>query len=96
MSIYSQVDGVFSDDIFAYCYVAEALRREIRIPEQLKVIGYDGNEITQVSIPRITTIVQDVPLLAHNCIEVLLHRIAGETVQKETLIPVKYKKGGTV
>jgi LacI family sucrose operon transcriptional repressor len=95
MDIYNRVDGIFSDDIVAYCCLREAKKRAIPIPRDLKIVGYDGNEITEMITPSVTTIVQNVPLLARTSVEVLLEKIQGEKVKNEYLIPVRMKKGGT-
>lgn len=95
-SLYPNIDGIFADDVTAYCFAAEAVRRGIRIPEQLKILGYDGNDITLLNYPRITTIVQDIPLIAAKCVELLLKRIEGEPVEGQTLIPVRLQKGDTI
>lgn len=93
--LYSDIDGVFMEDITAYCFVSEARELGIKVPQQLKIIGYDGNEIIKISSPRITTIEQNIPLLARTCVEQLMRRIAGEETDPETLIPVRFAKGGT-
>lgn len=95
MEIYNRVDGIFSDDIVAYCCLKEAKRRLIPIPRNLKIVGYDGNEITEMVTPNVTTIVQNVPLLARTSVEVLLKKIHGEKVNSQYLIPVELRKGGT-
>lgn len=95
-SLYPNVDGIFADDVTAYCFAAEAVRRGIKIPERLKILGYDGNDITRLNYPRITTIVQDIPLIAAKCVELLLKRIEGEPVEAQTLIPVRLQKGDTI
>ncbi|PWM76067.1 MAG: transcriptional regulator [Bacillota bacterium] len=70
-SLYSNIDGIFADDVTAYCFAAEAVRRGVQVPEKLKVLGYDGNDITLLTYPRITTIAQNIPLLAAKCVEMI-------------------------
>ena len=93
--LYSSADGVFTDDIMAYCYLEETRQLGIRVPEQLAIVGYDGNDIIRISSPRITTVEQNVPLLARTCVETLLRRIAGESAERQTLIPVSFYRSGT-
>ncbi len=95
MEIYNRVDGIFSDDVVAYCCLKEAKKRAIPIPRNLKIVGYDGNEITGMVTPNVTTIVQNVPLLARTSVEVLLKKMHGEKVESWYLIPVELKRGGT-
>ena len=95
LTLYNQADGVFTDDMMAYCCLVEAMSRGIAVPEQLKIVGYDGNEITQIASPQITTVVQNVPRLTRHCVELLLDRMAGERTAEEIMVPVTLKKGGT-
>lgn len=95
-SLYPNVDGIFADDLTAYCFAAEAVRRGIRIPEQLKILGYDGNDITLLNYPRITTIVQNIPVLAAKCVEAVIKRINREYVEQQTLVPVRLQRGDTI
>lgn len=96
MTMYSHCDGIFTDDVSAYCCLSEAQRRGIAVPDGLKLVGYDGNELIQIGTPQITTIVQDVPVLARSCVEILTKRIAGEEFPQESLIPVTLQMGGTI
>lgn len=95
LSMYRNIDGIFSDDIIAYCFIFEAVNRGIRIPEQIKVVGYDGNELAQIVTPHITTVVQDIPKLTYACTDMLSRHMRGERVEAEALIPVSLRKGGT-
>lgn len=96
MTMYSQCDGIFTDDVSAYCCLSEAQRHGIAVPDKLKILGYDGNEIIQIARPKITTIAQNVPALARACTELLQARVAGQPTEKETLIPVTLQKGETL
>lgn len=95
LKLYSRTDGVFTDDVMAYCCLAEAAAQGIRIPEQMKIVGYDGNELTQITSPQITTVVQNVPQLTRHCVDLVLRRMAGERTAEEIIVPVEFKKGGT-
>jgi len=95
MRLYSGVDGIFSDDIMAFCCITEAMQRGIRVPEELKIVGYDGDEITKIVVPSITTIAQDTPRLTQNSVDLLMRRISGESTESEILLPVAFLRGGT-
>ena len=73
----------------------QAKKRGIYVPRDLKIVGYDGNEMTRMIDPQVTTIAQDVPLLARTCGEVLAKKIAKEKVYAHYYIPVKLLQGGT-
>lgn len=95
MDLYHNADGIFSDDIVAYSCLQHAKQGGKNIPEDLKIVGYDGNELLQLSIPRLTTIKQDIPLLARTCVELLQRKLDGERLEEEYFIPVILEKGGT-
>lgn len=92
---YPWVDGIFTDDVEAYCALSQAKKRGIRVPRDLKIVGYDGNEITRMIEPPVTTIAQNMPMLARVSVEVLLKKLNGEATESRYLIPVQVQKGGT-
>ena len=64
MDIYHNVDGIISEDIAAYACLQNAKRWNIDVPRNLKIVGYDGNEVLQLSYPKVTTIRQNVGKIA--------------------------------
>lgn len=96
LEVHRDVDGVFADDLCAYYSLMYARRHEIHVPNNLKIIGYDGNEITQLVSPRITTIAQDFSALSKTAADLIVRRIRGEAVERKTLIPVRLEDGGTI
>lgn len=95
MDIYHDVDGIFSEDMVAYACLQNARRLKIEVPRDLKIVGYDGNDLLKISYPKVTTIRQDVGKIASTCIAVLLERMVGNKVEKEYFVPVMVEKGGT-
>jgi len=89
------IDGFFSEDIAACCMIFHAARMGIRVPQDLKVIGYDGHTVSTTFVPELTTIRQDPRALAQCCVETLLRRIRGEAVKEKYILPVTLKKGET-
>jgi LacI family transcriptional regulator, sucrose operon repressor len=93
------VEGVFaSNDLQAACFIAEARRRGRRVPEDIKVIGFDGTETATMLLPELTTIRQSIPLIAKTAIELLIKEIEGQydELPRETYLPVELVEGGTV
>jgi LacI family sucrose operon transcriptional repressor len=70
-----QIDGVFATDniICAVSKVAERLR--IDIPRRLRLIGYDGTEISMVPTKSLTTIEQDIKSIAETTVNTLVSMI---------------------
>ena len=96
MELFSKVDGIFTADIGAYFCLAFAKKKGIRVPEDLKIIGFDGLEITRMSDPQITTIVQDIPAMARICVECMRDMLNGQKVESKYMVDVKVQEGGTV
>lgn len=96
MEIFSRADGVFTVDIGAYFCLEFAKKRGIKVPEDLKIIGYDGLEISRMSDPHITTIVQDIPMMARTCVKCMMDMLKGKKIDMEHIIDVSLQRGGTV
>lgn len=83
------MDGIFfSNDILAAQGVSYALTRGYRIPDDIRIMGYDGIFISELIYPPLTTVQQNFHLLARTAIRNIIDMINGEDIQKLTLIPV--------
>lgn len=93
------VDGIFaSDDYLASRVIAEARRRNISVPEQLKVVGYDGTSFVRDIFPELTTIQQPIISIARKAVDILLEEIEGRDEKgsgKEIVFPVQLIEGAT-
>lgn len=92
-----EVDGVFAiTDMFAAKYIDQAQKYGIRVPEDVKVIGYDGIQDNNLFHPILSTIRQPVEEMARTSVQLLLRKIEGEILEQETYrIPVQYRPGET-
>lgn len=95
LNTHPDIDGIFTEDIEAYYCMTQAKKRGIQVPRDLKIVGYDGNELTRLISPQVTTIAQNTKKLAETCVEVLCRKINGLETETEYLIPVKIRRGGT-
>lgn len=96
LNTHSEVDGIFTEDVEAYFCLVQAKKRGISVPRDLKIVGYDGNEITRLVSPQVTTIAQNTKKLAETCVDVLNKRINGLDTEDSYLVPIKIRKGGTI
>jgi DNA-binding LacI/PurR family transcriptional regulator len=80
--------AVFCDDdvIAAGLYLA-ARERDVRIPEQLSVIGFDDLDFARVLEPPLTTVALDAELLGATAFELLEARIAGRRSPATRVLP---------
>lgn len=85
-----ELDAVFaSSDLIAAAVIKEAKANGIRVPEDLKVIGYDDLEFASLYSPEITTIRQPAAEIARESVELLLKEIAGEEIEPENILDVE-------
>lgn len=82
------IDGVFaSSDILALQVIKECRGLGKVIPEQVKVVGYDGIQLSEIEM--LTTIAQPIKEMGRLAVRHLLQQIAGEETSLETILPVK-------
>lgn len=88
------IDGVFaSSDILALQVVKECRRLGKSVPEEVKIVGYDGIQLGAAD--DLTTVEQPIKEMAKLAIRHLLHAIEGEETPFETILPVKLLEKGT-
>ena len=93
---YPDVDGVFGTDLIAANYLKIALQQGMRVPEDLKIIAYDGTYITNITQPKLTTIVQPIERLAQETAKLMVKRIKGkEYKDKKVMLNIILKEGQT-
>lgn len=92
-----QPDGIFvSDDLTAILTIKTANQLGLRIPEDIKIIGYDGTTFIENFYPQLTTIKQPLKEIASLTVDVLLKKIAGEKTQKDYVLPISLLPGHSV
>ena len=68
----------------------------LRVPEDISVVGFDGLLYSKYSVPRLTTIQQDVTTLARKGVDDLLMRISYECSTVHEKIPYRFVNGESV
>ena len=93
---FHKVDGIVaSDDLTAILILNIAKKLNIKVPEELKVIGFDGTNYIQTYRPELSTIVQPIPAIAQLLVKLLEERIDDPKKQLENStykLPVKILK----
>lgn len=70
---YPQVDGIIScNDIVAISTFKILHKQRIRVPEQIKLVGFDDIHMTKLLSPELTTIHQPIEEMAEKSIELLI------------------------
>jgi LacI family transcriptional regulator, sucrose operon repressor len=92
------IDGICtSDDMLAATVIRISMELGIRIPEDLKVIGFDGTETVLSFMPFLTTIKQPIKEIAYKAVDILIHEIEHkERKAMEINFPVTLIKGKTI
>ncbi len=94
---YSDIDGVFAiTDMLAANYIDRATKQGISVPEDVKVIGYDGIQDSPYFHPILSTIRQPVEEMARTSIRLLYSKMEGVSLEQQVYrIPVMFKQGET-
>lgn len=83
-------DGILaSNDIMAASIVRYALKHDIRIPKQLKVVGYDDTSFAENCIMPLTTIHQPIEELCQFAVCSLIRAAAGDLIPINATFPVR-------
>lgn len=94
LTLHSDIDAIFAADIPAMALFNEALRRNIAIPEQLKIVAYDGSPWLSQALRPLTCIEQPFEQLAEKSVEIITSLIEKkEITEKMTVLPVQFIQG---
>ena len=97
LDLFDDVDGIYVGDLPAVACMAVAEKRGIRVPEELKIIGYDGLDIGKFVNPPLTTVKQDIPRMAKCCVDTIMRLLDGDTdIEMKQICDVEFIKGGTM
>jgi DNA-binding LacI/PurR family transcriptional regulator len=81
-------DAVFiASDQMAYGALGVLRDRGVRVPEDVAIVGFDNDYYSTASMPPLTTVEQSSVAMGRSMAEVLVRLIAGETVDKLTVLP---------
>lgn len=85
------MDGIFasSDIIGAQC-IQMAFSLGYKIPDEIKIVGYDDVILSRLVYPPLTSIRQNIPDLVKATMDTLVALIAGEKVPETQTIPVTF------
>lgn len=88
------VDGIFATDEIAMRVMCRAAELGKRIPEDLKVVAYDGTRVTNYASPSLTMVVQPIQALAEKSVSLIEDKIHGRSTETGTVVlPVTLCRG---
>ena len=84
------VDGIFaSSDLIAAQVIQVCNEIKIRIPEDIKLVGFDDVDISQLTTPRITTVHQPIKEMARLSIGLIDAKYNNIEVNEKTILSIK-------
>lgn len=91
------VDAVFAaSDSMAFGALRAARERDVRVPDELQLIGFDGFSVSERTDPPLSTIRQPVAETAARAVELLAQLVSGDLAGPgSTVLPVELVVRGT-
>lgn len=77
---------IANNDIFALAIIKEALKRGLKIPEDIQIIGYDDMPFSRFMNPQLTTVAQPGYEIGYEAAQILFKIIEKDRVHKSILL----------
>lgn len=96
LSDHPDIDGLFlNSDIMAMAALKVCRKLGKRIPEEMKIIGYDDVSIASLVSPQITTIRQPIAEMSELSVKLIEDLINDKSVEVKNCLPVELVERGT-
>ncbi|MHC5375363.1 LacI family DNA-binding transcriptional regulator [Enterococcus sp. LJL120] len=90
------IDGIFTiNDSMALDVQRVLTKLGRRVPEDVQIIGFDGQRNREGEKYLVSSIAQPVELMGKTAVDLILQVINGQDVQQRTVLPVAFVEGGT-
>ncbi len=84
------VDGIFcNNDVLAARMIPLLKAYHKKVPEDIKLIGFDDGLVAELTSPSLTTIHQPVEEMSNLCVKMIQDIDEGKVVAKRTILPVE-------
>lgn len=94
--LFPDADGAFvSGDMLALALFREAEKKGRKIPENFKIVSYDGVLDSWIAEPKFTVIRQDISGISQAIVEQLTRKIEGAPVKSKVVVPALFEEGET-
>ena len=91
-----QPNGIFAGTDHLAVVIREELEKmNLRVPEDVQIIGYDGLRWMNKGRPFVSSIYQDTSEIANTSVDCLMRMLNGEEVDDILHLPVVFQDGGT-
>lgn len=82
------IDGIVaSSDAAAAGALSELLKLDVRLPDEIGIVGFDDNDWAIRSVPRLSTVRQSPELIGGTMARYLLAKLAGEEPDDVNILP---------
>lgn len=96
LETHPNIDGIFAgDDLLATLAINSLIYMRKNVPEDVKVVGFDGAEQTLIYNSDLTTIQQPIGQISSVAVHKLLNMIGGKEEKDELDLPVRLLKNHT-
>ncbi len=90
---YPEIDGIFaSSDVIAAEAIQICRRKQIIVPDQMKVVGFDDTNVAVLTYPSITSIHQPIEEIAQEAVLSILDTTEGKIIATRKMFPVNLIK----
>ena len=85
----TDVDGIFAtSDVMAAQVIRVCRRLNLRVPEDISLIGFDDTSIAELTCPAITSIHQPIEQMCDYTVDALVRKLRGEMIPSRIILPV--------
>lgn len=86
---YPETDGIFvSSDVIGAQTLQICRKLGIKVPEQMKIVGFDDVSLASLTTPQLTTIHQPIAEMAETAIRLMDDCVMGRIMPRRTVLPV--------
>lgn len=80
------VSAIFcQNDLMAFGIYRESIKRNIKIPENLSIVGYDNIVLSDIVYPKLTTINQPIDEIARESMKILISGIKNKNIKPQII-----------
>lgn len=88
---HKKIDGIFtSGDLIAAQVIDECYKRKIKVPKDIKIIGFDDDFLCELLKPKLSSFHQPLDLIAQKAIDNVIKLSEGKSVDDQLILPVNF------
>ncbi len=84
-----EIDGVFAfSDMVAFGIIEGLKQMDVKVPDHISVIGFDGLFVREISHPKLTSVKQNIYEKGYQAVELMLKSLSEKGYQENIVLPV--------